>query len=102
MSKIVLCYTAEEVGQLLAKHHGKFARVFSFMRGLLRSEHLCGTKEIWKLSKDKSVRLQYFKKIARYILIVAIRIMTRLLQTIGEKNLHYTEHRGSYFETGRP
>ncbi len=32
----------EEVGQLLAKHHGKFARVFSFMRGLLRSEHLCG------------------------------------------------------------
>ena len=32
----------EEVGQLLAKHHGKFARVSSFMRGLLRSEHLCG------------------------------------------------------------
>ncbi len=29
-------------------------------------------------------------------------IMTRLLQTVGEKNLHYTEHRGSYFETGRP
>ncbi len=25
----------EKVGQLLAKHHGKFARVFSFMRGLL-------------------------------------------------------------------
>ena len=59
-------------------------------------------KEIWKLSKDKSVRLQYFEKIARYIFIVAIRIMTRLLQTVGEKNLHYTEHRGSYFETGRP
>ena len=26
----------------------------------------------------------------------------KLLQTVGEKNLHYTEHRGSYFETGRP
>ena len=90
---------AEEVGQLLAKHHGKFARVSSFMRGLLRSEHLC---RINNISKDKSVRLQYFEKIARYIFIVAIRIMTRLLQTVGEKNLHYTEHRGSYFETGRP
>ncbi len=59
-------------------------------------------KEIWKLSKDKSVRLQYFKKIAQYIFIVAIRIMTRLLQTVGEKNLHYTEHRDSYLKTGRP
>ena len=36
-----------------------------------------------------------------YIFIVAFRIMTRLLQTVGEI-LHYTEHRGSYFETGRP
>ncbi len=59
-------------------------------------------KEIWKLWKDKSVRLQYFEKIARYIFIVAIRIMTRLLQTVGKKNLHYTEHRGCYFKTGRP
>ena len=58
-------------------------------------------KEIWKLWKDKSVRLQYFEKIARYI-FVAIRIMTRLLQTVGKKNLHYTEHRGCYFKTGRP
>ncbi len=40
--EIYLPFNTEEVGQLLAKHHGKFARVFSFMRGLLRSEHLCG------------------------------------------------------------
>ena len=31
-------------------------------------------------SKDKTVRLQYFEKIARYIFIVVILIMTRLLQ----------------------
>ena len=53
-----------------------------------------------EVSKDKSVRLQYVEKIAGYIFIVAIR--TRLLQTVGEKNLHYTENRGSYFETGKP
>ncbi len=29
--------SSEEVGQLLAKHHGKFARIFSFMRGLLQN-----------------------------------------------------------------
>ncbi len=37
-----------------------------------------------------------------HIFIVVIRIMRRLLQTVGEKNLHYTEHQGSYFETGQP
>ncbi len=38
--------TSEEVGQLLAKHHGKIARVSSFMRGLLRSEHLCDIRNM--------------------------------------------------------
>ena len=55
-----------------------FSRSVSFMRGLLRTEHVCD-KEIWKLSKDKTVTLQYFKKIAQHI-YVAILILTRLLQ----------------------
>ncbi len=92
----------EEVGQLLAKHHGKFARVFLIHARTVAKRISLWHKEIWKLSKGKSVRLQYFEEIARYIFIVAIRIMTRLLETVAEKNLHYTEHRGSYFETGRP
>ena len=45
--------STEEVGQLLAKHHGKFARVFSFMRGLLRSEHLCGIKKYGSFRKTR-------------------------------------------------
>ena len=74
---------SEEVGQLLAKHHGKFACVSTqcliHAWTVAKRTSLCD-KEIWKLSKDKTVRLQYFEKIARYIFIVAILIMTRLLQ----------------------
>ncbi len=46
-------YCSEEVGQLLGKHHGKFARVFSFMRGLLRSEHLCGVINMGSFRKTR-------------------------------------------------
>ena len=73
----------EEVGQLLAKYHWKFAcvstRCLIHAWTVAKRTSLCD-KEIWKLSKDKSVRLQYFEKIARYIFIVVIPIMTRLLQ----------------------
>ena len=53
---------SEEVGQLLAKHHGKFARVSTqcliHACTVAKRTSLCD-KEIWKLWKDKTVRLQY-------------------------------------------
>ena len=57
----------EEVGQLLAKHHGKFAcfstQCLTHAWTVANRMSLCD-KEIWKLSKDRTVRLQYFEKIA--------------------------------------
>ena len=60
-------YKTEEVGQLLAKHHGKFAcfstQCLIHAWTVAKRTSLCD-KEIWKLSKDRTVRLQYFQKIA--------------------------------------
>ena len=65
--KICSKLTTEEVGQLLAKHHGKFACFSTQCRihawTVAKRTSLCD-KEIWKLSKDRTVRLQYFEKIA--------------------------------------
>ena len=50
---------SEEVGQLLAKHHGKFACVSTqcliHAWTVAKRTSLCD-KEIWKLSKDKTVK----------------------------------------------
>ena len=62
--------STEEAGQLLAKHHGKFAcfstQCLIHAWTVAMRTSLCD-KEIWKLSKDRTVRLQYFEKIAQYI-----------------------------------
>ena len=83
LSTVYAKRASEEVGQLLAKHHGKFAcfstQCLIHAWTVAKRTSLCD-KEIWKLSKDRTVRLQYFEKIARYIFIVVILIMTRLLQ----------------------
>ena len=73
---------AEEVGQLLAKpimgNLRAFSRSVSFIRGLLRSEH------VWtkKYGSFRKTRLSSYNTARKWhnISIVAILILTRLLQ----------------------
>ena len=84
-------HAAEEVGQLLARGSWEIrTRFLIHVRTVAKRTSLWHKelKEIWKLSKDKSLksaRLQYFEKIARYIFIVAIRIMTRLYKPLERR-----------------
>jgi chaperonin cofactor prefoldin len=61
-----------------AKHHGFECLIPGVASMTLdcRGVNISLSKQIWKHSKDKIVRLQYFVKIACYCCIVAILIMT--------------------------
>ena len=67
---VQICLPAEEVGQLLAKHHGKFACAFliGFIHALTSAKWTSLHHRIWMLSKNKIVK-RFSQKIAQYIFI---------------------------------